>query len=152
MKTEPSHPLRFRKPERLRLRSLVEAVFREGDSLYAYPLRLSFLPQDAAELDGRFRNGAPRGIDTLQVMVTVPKRKLRHAVDRVLMRRRIREAYRLHRLALKERLEADPQLRTLSISIIYIADRTLPYPKVEKALLTLLRKLGAALGHEAPDE
>ena len=64
MKTEPSHPLRFRKPERLRLRSLVEAVFREGDSLYAYPLRLSFLPQDAAELDGRFRNGAPRGIDT----------------------------------------------------------------------------------------
>ena len=111
-----------------------------------------FLPQDAAELDGRFRNGAPRGIDTLQVMVTVPKRKLRHAVDRVLMRRRIREAYRLHRLALKERLEADPQLRTLSMSIIYIADRTLPYPKVEKALLTLLRKLGAALGHEAPDE
>ena len=85
-------------------------------------------------------------------MVTVPKRKLRHAVDRVLMRRRIREAYRLHRLALKERLEADPQLRTLSMSIIYIADRTLPYPKVEKALLTLLRKLGAALGHEAPDE
>lgn len=152
MNTEPSHPLRFRKPERLRLRSLVEAVFSEGSSLYVYPLRLSFLPQDAGELDARFRNGAPRGIDSLQVMITVPKRKLRHAVDRVLMRRRIREAYRLHRLALKERLEADPQLRTLSMSIVYIADRTLPYPKVEKALLTLLSKLGEVLGHEEDDE
>ncbi len=44
---------------------------------------------------------APADVGALQMLVTVPKKKRRRAVDRVLMRRRIREAYRINRRPLR---------------------------------------------------
>ena len=53
-------------------------------------------------------------------MITVPKKKRRHAVDRVLMRRRIREAFRLQWHTLKELIQSDPDIRTISLAIVYM--------------------------------
>ena len=91
--------LTLRKAEKLRHKSLVENLFKEGFSVYEFPLRMQVRALSEDELESSFRNGAPDGIAPLQMLVTVPKKKRRHAVDRVLMRRRIREAYRLGRSA-----------------------------------------------------
>lgn len=66
--------------------------------------------------------------DTAQFVITVPKRRLRHAVDRVTMRRRMREAYRLHRHLLP------PGSGRLDIAFIYIAPRLTPYAASVRAL------------------
>ena len=87
----------------------------------------------------------PDRIDSLQMLITVPKKKRRHAVDRVLMRRRIREAYRLNRLALKEEMDSNPDVRTLGMAIIYLHDKNLPYSTIENKMKLLLNRLAAKL-------
>ena len=74
-------------------------------------------------------------------MVTVPKKKRKRAVDRVLMRRRIREAYRLIKETLKKRLEMTSGIGTLSIAIVYIHDKNLPYKAVEEKMKALVSKM-----------
>lgn len=66
-------------------------------------------------------------------MISVPKKRLRHAVDRVTMRRRIREAYRLlrdlHPLADGSRID---------LAFVYVDSRLQPYAKIEAAMHRLL--------------
>lgn len=149
---ERNIPLTFPKSERLRLRSLVDALFAEGESMYEYPLRMTWRPVSNAMLDSCFRGETPRGIAPVQMMVTVPKKKRRHAVDRVRMRRVVREAYRLHRRDLRAVVESIPEIRTLSIAFIYIATENVPYAKVEKKIMSLLGKLAARISASSGNE
>lgn len=132
--------LTLRKAEKLRHKSLVENLFKEGFSVYEFPLRMQVRALSEDELESSFRNGAPDGIAPLQMLVTVPKKKRRHAVDRVLMRRRIREAYRLGRGPLRTFLDANPPVRTLSMAFIYMCDKNLPYSTIERKMQLLLKK------------
>ena len=143
--TSARRRLTLRKGEKLRHRSLVESLFREGHTLYEFPLRLTWRALAPEELEHSFRDRVPDGIDSLQMLITVPKKKRRHAVDRVLMRRRIREAYRLNRLALKEELDSNPDVRTLGMALIYLHDKNLPYSTIENKMKLLLSRLAAKL-------
>lgn len=143
--------LTLRKGEKLRHRSLVQGIFahKQGTAC-AYPLRVVFRALTDDELRANFRDAVPPRIDTMQMLVTVPKKKRRHAVDRVLMRRRIREAYRLNRLPFKEALDANPHIRTLGVSFIYMADTNLPYSTIEHKMRLLLKKIGDAVFPSSP--
>lgn len=133
--------LTFRKWERLHHKSLVDGLFREGKSFYEFPFRLIWRTLNEDQLKKNFRNEIPSGIGPLQVMVTVPKKKRKKAVDRVLMRRRIREAYRLNRLPLRHLVAKYEEIRTLQISLIYIHDKNLPYSAIEEKFRFLVSKL-----------
>lgn len=135
----------LRKGEKLRHRSLVEPLFREGKTLYEFPLRLTWRTLTTEELEQSFRNSVPEQIDSVQMLITVPKKKRRRAVDRVLMRRRIREAYRLNRLSLKQQLDADNDVRTLGMAIIYLHDKNLPYATIEAKMRILLNRVAQKL-------
>lgn len=67
--------LTLRKGEKLRHRSLVEGLFREGNTIYEYPLRLTWRKLSENELEGTFRSHVPERIDSLQMLITVPKKK-----------------------------------------------------------------------------
>lgn len=131
----------YPKSERLRHKSLVDALFREGKSLFEYPVRLVYRPLTGEGLEEAFRIGVPEGIAPLQMMVTVPKKKRRRAVDRVRMRRRIREGWRLQRRALREAVEANPQMRTLSVALIYAADTDVDSERIHAKIGRLIEKL-----------
>ena len=115
--------LRLYKIEKLCSETAISRLFSRSDrqvgSSMAYPLRVAW------RIDGAREVNCPR------FLVSVPKKRLRHAVDRVTMRRRIREAYRLNRSVISPGLAAD-------IALIYVADRLLPYAKVEAAVRRLL--------------
>lgn len=133
------------KSARLRHRTLVNTLFEKGKNVYVYPMRGAWRVLDEEELATSFRRSVPEGIGPVQLMVTVPKKKRRHAVDRVRMRRLIKEAFRKRRHRLVELAEGDEQWRTLSLALIYIADKNLDYQTIDRKMGLLFKKLTEAL-------
>lgn len=116
-------------------------MFSSGKGMYDYPLRMVWRRLSRSEMESSFRNGVPKGIDRLQMMVTVPKKKRRHAVDRVLMRRRIREAYRLNRIPLLDAVRSLPDGDYVQIAFIYLHNDNMPFADIERKMSKLLDKL-----------
>ena len=136
-------PERFtlRKSSELRHRTLVQDLFKKGKSVYSGPLRVTFRALTDEELKGSFREAVPDLMGPVQFMITVPKKKRRHAVDRVLMRRRIREAFRLQWHTLKERIQTDPAIRTLSLAIVYMEAENAEMDIISAAVGSALSKV-----------
>lgn len=111
---------RLKLPETTKLCSLttIDALFASGRSALAYPLRIIYTPTDKPES---------------QFLISVPKKRLRHAVDRVQMRRRIREAYRLNRNLLGN--------AKFNIAFVYVANSLTDYHRVEAAMKRLLTQI-----------
>lgn len=100
----------------------------EHYSLLAYPLRAVW------GQNPELKPYAPR--EVFQFLISVPKKRLRHAVDRVTMRRRIREAYRLNRHMLPS--EGN---KPVDIAFVYIADTLESYSKIDKSMQRILRRI-----------
>ena len=91
----------------------------------AYPLRALW----------RTEHGRMTG-STVQFLISIPKKRLRHAVDRVKMRRRVREAYRLNRHNYLEQLNAP-----VDLAFIYVANDVKDYKYIENAVCRILQKI-----------
>lgn len=75
----------YPKHEKLKSRTTIEQMFREGTSVSKYPLRLVYLPLEKKE-------GT-----TLKMGVSVSKKYFKKAVDRNYFKRVLRETYRHHK-------------------------------------------------------
>lgn len=131
----------LRKSAKLRHRTLVRTLFEKGKSVYAGPLRLTYRPLTTDQLAASFRGEVPDLIGPVQLMITVPKKKRRHAVDRVLMRRRIREAFRLQYHPLRRLVEENPDIRTLSIGIVYMDSFNFDMNEIQSSMGRAIDKL-----------
>jgi len=80
-----------------------------------------------------------------QFLIMVPKRRLRHAVDRVTMRRRVREAYRLNKHVL-------PAGIPLDIAFVYVASDLHPYADVDRSMRSLLSRIVSSFPTDTGDE
>lgn len=131
----------LRKSAKLRHRTLVQELFQKGRSVYSGPLRVTFRALTQEELKDSFREAIPDLLGPVQFMITVPKKKRRHAVDRVLMRRRIREAFRLQWHPLREKIQQDPDIRTLSLAIVYVDFTNAEMDAISAAMGSALSKV-----------
>ncbi len=100
----------------------------------------------AFPLRGVWRTGSQRRdeFSDIKILISIPKKRLRRAVDRVTMRRRVREAFRLNQ-------HSYPTLhdRSIDLALVYIADKLLPYRDIERAINKLLFKIAQSL-NESP--
>lgn len=123
--------LRLYKSEKLCSRTAVETLFAQGKSVKAYPLRAVYVVKPAS--------GRPSPV---QFLITIPKKRFRHAVDRVLMRRRVREAFRLNR-----RLMLYPALMgaqvEVDVAFIYMSSDKADYRQVEEKMQSLLKHIAS---------
>lgn len=118
----------FTKEERLCSRKLLDLLFKNGSSFLLYPYRVSYLfvPD---------RKGYP-----VQVVINVAKKRYKRAVDRNLIKRRSREAYRLQK---EQELYAllPPTERLLLLSLQFVGKKIYDYSFFEKKLSAVFKKL-----------
>ena len=119
---------RFHKGERLKSHKEIGQLFgRSSQSFGKYPLRLVWREM------GERRSAFP-----VQLALSVPKKRFKHAVDRNRLRRRIREAYRLHKQELYEHLPEDaPQLAWM---IIYVGKEEHDYASIARSMRKLIQR------------
>lgn len=133
------------KPCRLRLKTLVDPLFADGCSAYAYPLRMVWRSVDAVSMEHVLPRGSSVRVGRVQMLVSIPKRRHRRAVDRVLLRRRVREAYRRLLPAFEERVRRKADIATLSLGIVYISEKIEPQAKIALRLEKLLNVVAEKL-------
>lgn len=123
--------LRLYKYEKLCSKKEIEILFAaNSNSVKSYPIRLIYhIDKD---------NGTPA-----KFFISVPKRKLHHAVDRVTVRRRIREAYRLNRSLITNILRE--KKLSVNIAFIYMNDEVSDYAFISDSMTKALTQLSAII-------
>ena len=117
---------RFRlyKKEKLCSQIAINQLFEPDNGAHvmlAYPLRAVWRENPRRHSD------AP-----IQFLITVPKKRLRHAVDRVKVRRRVREAYRL------QHQQLEPRDVKIDIAFVYVGKGIVEYAQIARAMRRLL--------------
>ena len=118
----------FKKEERLCNKRLLEQLFSSGSSFLCYPFRVSWLLASVAQ---------PA---VVQVVFAVAKKRFKRAVDRNLIKRRTREAYRLHKGELIYKPLQDHHLQII-LSINYIGKEINDFTLMDKKMVKLLNQL-----------
>ena len=82
----------------------------------------------------------------MRFLITIPKKKIRKAVGRVLLRRRVREAYRLNRNLLVPAV-ADAE-KSVDVAFIYLSNEPVHYAEIEQRMQALLQKITKSIADE----
>ncbi len=122
-----TNQLSFGKAERLCGELRINKLFEQGKSFVVYPLRVSWLLVPPAEK-------AP-----VQVMVGVPKKKMRKHVQRNRVRRLIRETYRLSKSDLLN--DVQKKETQLLLAFIWMSEQVPEYKELEIKMQEALRQL-----------
>ena len=119
----------FRKRERMVSLKLIESLFGGGcsQSVAAFPLRAVYM------LSERQRDDAP-----VQLLISVPKKRFHHAVDRNRVKRQVREAFRQHKDLL---CQVVPEGQRLLLAFIWLSDEHRPSKEVEGRIVSLMRRI-----------
>lgn len=117
----------LRRAERLKSRKSTDELFAHGESKTIHPVRMVHRQNE------RHEGEAP-----LQLLVSVPKRRCRHAVQRNRIKRQLREAFR------RNKHLADgiaPEGHKIEIALIWQSGKEKTTSEVEQCVCSLLRSL-----------
>ena len=119
----------FQKAERLCSKKIIDKLFLEGKSIFSFPLKIGYLE---TSLPSNF---------PVQAAFTVGKRNFKRAVQRNLIKRRMREVYRLNKS------EFYDQLSEKQVAVFFIfTGKTIPeYSLIEASIKKGLKKLVSEL-------
>ena len=123
----------FGKRERMVSLKLIDSLFGGGSSrsVAAFPLRAVYIKKERAQGD------AP-----VQMLVSVPKKRFKHAVDRNRVKRQVREAFRQHKQLLYAALGEHEQLL---LAFIWLSDDHRPSQDVESRMVSLMQRMAEKL-------
>jgi ribonuclease P protein component len=115
----------FHKNERLCSKKVIDKLFAEGKSVFVYPVKIVYL-----EISIPANN-------MVQAAFTVGKRNFKKAVQRNLIKRRMREAYRLNKHKLYDGIDE----KQLAVFFIYTGKTISEYKQIEAAIIKGIKKL-----------
>ena len=123
----------FCKKERVVSKKLIESLFEKGDSqsLAAFPMRVVYMQVERQA-----------GDSLVQILISVPKKRFKHAVDRNRVKRQVRESYRLNKQII---CDVIPENKQMLIAFIWLSDKHYPTNEVQKRVVTLLQKIARKL-------
>jgi len=115
----------FKKEERLCSKKVIDKLFAEGETFLVFPLKFVYL-----------KSGLPPEF-TIQAGFSVGKKIFKNAVQRNLIKRKMREVYRLN----KNVLYQNAGEKQLALFIIFIGKTIPEYKQVDEAMQKGLKKL-----------
>lgn len=116
----------FRKSERICSQILIDELFSKGKELRKFPFIVKFILTDFVG-------------EALEVVISVPKRRAKKAVDRNKLKRQIREAWRLNNHELKQDLLS--LNKNLKVFLIYTGKEKEAYSFIAEKLNLILTEL-----------
>ena len=122
-----NHLNSFSKLEHLCGDKRINRLFTQGDAFIAYPLRVVFMIEPK-------KDTVP-----VSVMVSVPKKRFKRAVKRNRLKRLMREAYRLNKFEVVEKL-SEKQLQA-HVAFNYVSDEEFDFETIEKKMKIALQRL-----------
>lgn len=122
----------FKKEERLNSKKVIDKLFSEGDSFLSFPLKIVYCK---TELPTKY---------PVQAAFSVGKRNFKLAVHRNLIKRKIRETYRIKKHELYTVL-ADKQL---AVFFIFIGKEIPKYEALDIAMQRGIKKLIAQINSD----
>ena len=116
------------KEERLSWKRHIDLLFAEGRSFISFPLRVVYLPVEEKELSSR-----------VAIMASVPKKKFKRANKRNLIKRLIRESYRIHKYDLIDPLQEKGT--SMLVAFLYVDKEIRSFAEIEKSMIKALKAL-----------
>jgi len=117
--------------ERLKSRKQIEHLFAEGKSFVVNPYRVYFI------VNSEFSMG--KKVSELQFAVGVSSKNFKRAVERNRIKRLTREAWRLQKIELKEKMKKGG--RSLNVFFIYTGKDLPDFKVVKDKVAVALKKL-----------
>ncbi len=128
----------FKKTERLSKKKEVEELFTTGESFLKFPFRVVYKIKHAVE---KF---------PVRVAISVPKKKIKRAVDRNRIKRLTREAYRLNKAELISACKAANI--SVDFMLIYTGNVNPEFTHIQTKLVLILQRLKTIVQNNAlPD-
>ena len=121
------------KEERICSKKLINELFTgNGRSMTAFPLRVVFMKRTIVD-------DQPRAA----MLVSVPKRYFKHAVDRNRVKRQVREAFRRHKSMITQNLTDDHE--SVAMAFVWLTNEKYPSSEVENRMVRLLTHISECL-------
>ena len=121
------------KEERICSKKLINELFTgNGRSMTAFPLRVVFMKRTIVD-------DQPRAA----ILVSVPKRYFKHAVDRNRVKRQVREAFRRNKSIITQNLTDDHE--AVAMAFVWLTDEKFPSSEVENRMVRLLTRISECL-------
>lgn len=114
---------RLQKNERLHSKKSIKELFDKGSSFFLYPFKVLHLTLDGTHAE------------TNQVLFSVSKRKIKNAVHRNYLKRRVKEAYRLNKSLLASAVTKN------KIALIYVASDLEDFHTIQHKVQRILKKI-----------
>ena len=121
------------KEERICSKKLINELFTgNGRSMTAFPLRVVFMKRTIVD-------DQPRAA----MLVSVPKRYFKHAVDRNRVKRQVREAFRRNKSIITQNLTDEHD--AVAMAFVWLTNEKYPSSEVENRMVRLLTRISECL-------
>lgn len=121
------------KEERICSKKLINELFTgNGRSMTAFPLRVVFMKRTIVD-------DQPRAA----MLVSVPKRYFKHAVDRNRVKRQVRETFRRNKSIITQNLTDDHE--AVAMAFVWLTNEKYPSSEVENRMVRLLTRISECL-------
>jgi len=122
----------LRKRSIIHLESEVTKLLNQGATRFQYPIKLVYLLDDV-------NIGISDTYEKFKVMFIVPKRYIKKSSQRNLVKRRMREAFRIHQDLVE--CYVNQNSKTIYLAFIYVSKEVLPYKQIETAVIQTITHL-----------